>query len=108
MNTGKSISIVWRNENYGAVSHAVAFRASVEPHPSDTAMTKTKLSRIYKRCGFKQNESRGAWIAEYCAADVPAKLIAELTAAGYVVEHKGCFRSLDDASAAAIKCNVTF
>lgn len=97
MKTETKISIIWRNENYGSVSRAVAFRAVVEPYPSDTAMT--KLARIYKRCGFEMNQNRVAWIAEDCAADAPAKLIAELTAAGYVVEHRGCFRSLDEVSA---------
>lgn len=83
----KVLTITWRDENYGHVSGAVAFRTALEPFPSETESR--KLARIYKKNGFELNFNRQAWIAEYKPADTPIRLVEVLKEAGYTVINKG-------------------
>lgn len=84
----KTITIHWRDENYGRVSGSVAFRSEVEPYPSDTAHS--KLVRAYKRHGFEVDHSRAAWIAVRKPEDMPVRLSEDLEKLGYQVTHAGC------------------
>jgi len=84
----KTISITWRNENYGRISGAVAFRASVEPFPSETESK--RLGRLYRKCGFDVNHQRACWMAEESRGEpLPVRLDAALREAGYDVVHGG-------------------
>jgi len=83
----KVLTITWRDENYGRVSGAVAFRAMLDPFPSQTEST--KLGRLYKKCGFELNFNRQSWIAEYKPEDTPVRLVETLEEAGYTVINKG-------------------
>lgn len=89
--TGKTINITWRDENYGPVSGAVAFRAAIEPHPSEAASR--KIQRAYKEAGFELNFNRQAWIAEENSDEAPEKLVEGLTALGYEVYSQGAIPS---------------
>lgn len=83
----KTIELSWRDENYGNVYGSVAFRAWVEPHPSDTEHT--RLARVYKKHGFEANNSRAAWIAPAKDLNMPVRLTEALQAIGYEVAHAG-------------------
>lgn len=84
----KVLTITWRNEGYGRVSEdSVAFRTMLEPFPSQTEST--KLSRLYKKCGFELNFNRQSWIAEFKPADTPVRLVETLKDAGYTVVNVG-------------------
>lgn len=84
----KTITLTWRDENYGRVSGAVAFRDFVEPYPSDTAHA--KLARVYKRHGFEADHSRAAWIATHKPEDMPTRLVEDLEKLGYEMTNDGC------------------
>jgi len=102
--TPKTVTLTWRDESYGGIGRSFAFRAKVERYPSDAAAD--KLARIYRRNGFKLNESRMAWIAEQPKDDAPLLLAEALEAAGYEVGHKGavpqCIEDLQAGSAPRI------
>lgn len=86
----KTLTIVWRDENYSRIHDAFAFRSHVEPHPSDTEAK--KVARIYKKHGFETNMQRAAWIAEFAQSDqpdLPIKLVEALKDAGYTVKNAG-------------------
>lgn len=83
----KILTITWRNENYGRINDASAFRAELEPYPSDSE--DRKIARIYKKNGYKFDESRCSWIAEFKSKDTPSMLVDSLTAAGYKVVNRG-------------------
>lgn len=86
-NTEKTITITWRDENYGGVSNSVAFRAMIEPYPSETA--KKKIIRAYKNAGFELHFNRQAWIAEDSIETAPSTLIENLESLGYQVTNCG-------------------
>ncbi|MBY3158405.1 hypothetical protein HFO56_39590 [Rhizobium laguerreae] len=86
-NTEKSIVLTWRDENYGQVRGSVAFRAAIEPYPSDAA--KAKVVRAYKAAGFELHSVRQAWIAPDSIESIPATLVEKLEAIGYKVTHDG-------------------
>jgi len=89
--TSKGITLHWRDENYGRVHAAQAFRyGATDPagHFSDTAHA--RLGRLFRRHGFHFNSSRASWIAEGRPADAPSALAEALSEAGYAVRHTGC------------------
>ena len=91
----KTVTLIWRNESYGSIGRCFAFRADVEPYPSDTA--ERNLARLYRRHGFKANETRAAWIAEHPADDAAVRLVEALKEAGYQVENEGAVpQSVED------------
>jgi phosphopentomutase len=83
----KVLTIIWRDENYGRINDATAFRAELEPFPSDSEGR--KLARIYKKSGYEFNENRYSWIAEYKSKDTPLLLIDALRDAGYEIVNRG-------------------
>lgn len=81
-----TLDLYWRDENYGSISRAFAFRASPDALLSDTA--DLKMRRAFGRNGFKYVESRGAWVAEgRIGTDAPVRLVTDLETLGYKVEH---------------------
>jgi hypothetical protein len=86
-NTEKSIVLTWRNENYGQVSGSVAFRAMIEPYPSEAA--KARVVRAYKSAGFELHAARQAWLAPEAVESIPAALVEKLEALGYQVTSQG-------------------
>jgi hypothetical protein len=87
--TEKTITITWRDENYGRISGSVAFRVyDIEPFPSMTGQK--KLQTVYKNAGFEFNNSRQSWIAEENPAKAGPDLAAALEELGYEVKHSGC------------------
>lgn len=86
-NTEKSIVITWRNENYGQVTGALAFRATIDPYPSEAA--KTRVVRAYKSAGFELHTARQAWLAPEAVESIPVTLVDKLEALGYHVSHQG-------------------
>ncbi|MCV9964751.1 hypothetical protein OIU34_22935 [Pararhizobium sp. BT-229] len=86
-NTEKTITITWRDENYGSVSHSVAFRAMGAPLPSETE--KKKIVRAYRNAGFELNFNRQTWIAKKSIETAPATLIQNLENLGYEVTNRG-------------------
>lgn len=97
----KNITIVWRDENYGRINDAFAFRSHCEPCQSDTE--NKKVARLYKKMGFEVNQTRASWIAEYAAADTPLKLVAALEEMGYTVKNAGAAPSILAQPAEAMK-----
>lgn len=87
----KTVELIWRNENYGSISGSLAFRHTVEPYPSETAVM--KLHRVFRKAGFKAVESRGAWICGRADERTAARLVELLAEAGYGVEHHGAVPS---------------
>ncbi|WP_372395349.1 hypothetical protein ABMY26_07245 (plasmid) [Azospirillum sp. HJ39] len=83
-----AIVINWRDENYGRISGALAFRPTVAPFPSDTMAA--RIVRIYRRHGFAMHPGRDSYVNQQPTADTPAQLAAALTAAGFIVTHAGC------------------
>jgi hypothetical protein len=83
----KVITMTWRDENYGRVYEAQAFRYMKDPWPSETE-TK-KLGSMFKKHGFEVNMDRAAWIAQYQPEDACVKLVEALEEAGYTVESRG-------------------
>ncbi len=83
----KTITITWRDENYGRIHDAQAFRYEKDPFPSQTETQ--NIARIIKRNGFEANLQRASWIAEYKSEDVCLALTEAFEAAGYVVKHAG-------------------
>lgn len=86
MTTEKTIRITWRDENYGPVSGALAFRAMVEENVSETFMK--KVYRAYKAAGFELNFNRQSWIA-VDKPDAPEKLVEALESLGLSPVHSG-------------------
>lgn len=86
-NTEKTITITWRDENYGSVNGSVAFRAMIEPYPSETA--KKKITRAYKNAGFELHFNRQVWLAQESIETAPIKLIENLESLGYQVTNRG-------------------
>ncbi|MDW9481267.1 hypothetical protein GOB57_21720 [Sinorhizobium meliloti] len=86
-NTEKTITITWRDENYGSVNGSVAFRAMIEPYPSETA--KKKIIRAYKNAGFELHFNRQAWIAQESIETAPTALIDNLESLGFQVTNCG-------------------
>jgi hypothetical protein len=86
-NNEKSIVITWRNENYGQVSGSVAFRATINPYPSEAA--KVRVVRAYKSAGFELHAARQAWLAPEAVESIPTTLVEKLEALGYRVAHQG-------------------
>jgi hypothetical protein len=87
MATEKKITITWRNENYGRISDAQAFRYEKDPYPSDTE--RTKLARMFRKHGFDVHPQRGCWMAEYEPEDACVRLVEALQEAGYTVDNVG-------------------
>ena len=83
----KTITFVWRDENYGRVHAKYAFRCSVEPFPSATA--DTKLARLFRKAGFAVNHNRAAWICEDGPDNAGLHLIELVKGAGFEVKHWG-------------------
>ncbi|WP_448205400.1 hypothetical protein [Azospirillum sp. sgz302134] len=83
-----TLTVTWRDENYGGIYRAKAFRATVSPVVSDAILE--KLARLFRRHGFAMNPRRGSWIAENCADQALHDLVRDLSDAGYLVLHKGC------------------
>lgn len=83
----KIVKITWRNENYGHVHDAQAFRYEKDPYPSETE--RTKLARLFKKHGFEVHPQRHCWMAEYKPADACVGLVEALEEAGYTVENHG-------------------
>ncbi len=83
----KIITITWRDENYGRVYEAQAFRYMKDPWPSETE-TK-KLARLFRKNDFDFHVQRCCWMAEYKPADACVKLVEALEEAGYTVENRG-------------------
>ncbi len=84
-----TLDLYWRDENYGSISRAYAFRASPDALLSDTA--DLKMRRAFGRHGFRYAESRGAWVAEgKLGTDAPARLAEDLGRLGYAVGHHHC------------------
>jgi hypothetical protein len=86
--TPVAIVINWRDENYGRISGALAFRPTVAPFPSDAMAT--RLLRLYRRHGFAMHPTRDSFVNQQPTADTAAQLGAALSAAGYIVTHAGC------------------
>jgi hypothetical protein len=83
----KIVKITWRDENYGRVHEAQAFRYEKDPYPSETE--RTKLARLFKKHGFEVHSQRHCWMAEYKPADACVRLVEALEEAGYAVENHG-------------------
>lgn len=83
----KVMTITWRDENYGRVYEAQAFRYEKDPYPSDTE--RNKLARVFRKHGFDVHPQRHCWMAEYKPADACVKLVEALEEAGYTVENRG-------------------
>lgn len=58
----RTITISWRDENYGRINNTLAFRFRCDPALSDTGMK--KLVRLLRKNGFTFNTSCDSWIAE--------------------------------------------
>ncbi|MCZ7860894.1 hypothetical protein O9X98_05705 [Agrobacterium salinitolerans] len=86
-NTEKTITITWRDENYGAVSGTVAFRAMIEPFPSETV--KKKIMKAYEGAGFELHFNRQAWMAPESIETAPTTLVENLESLGYQVTNCG-------------------
>jgi hypothetical protein len=86
-NAEKTITLTWRDENYGPVSHSIAFRATIEPYPSETV--KKKIMMAYKSAGFELHFDRQAWLASEDAETAPTQLIENLELLGYQVTNSG-------------------
>jgi hypothetical protein len=84
----KTINLTWRDENYGEISGAVAFRANITPYPSET--TKRKIATAYKAAGFDLHFKRQSWVARQSTEAAPLALIENLEAMGYEVANNGC------------------
>jgi hypothetical protein len=82
----KMINLIWRDENYGPISGVVAFRAVIEPYPSETQ--KKKVTKAYKAAGFELNHHRQSWISHE-AETAPIALAAALEDLDYVITHCG-------------------
>lgn len=93
----KTITITWRDENYGRIHEAQAFRYEKDPFPSQTESR--KIAAIIKRHGFEAHMQRASWIAEYKPEEVCVALIEELEASGYVVKHAGAVPDILSAAA---------
>jgi hypothetical protein len=89
-----TLTLTWRDENYGRIWNAKAFRSTPEPNLSDSAML--KLARLYRRSGFNLNQGRMSWIAEDCPDETLIQLVDALTLAGFTVVHRGCVPSVLD------------
>lgn len=100
----KEITIIWRNENYGRIDDAFAFRASVEPFPSATAQR--KLASIYKKAGFELHSDRQIWVANWKATtqpDIPVRLEGLLQDEGYIVKRGGIATDIFPRAEAAVR-----
>lgn len=86
-NTDKTIIITWRDENYGPINGAVAFRAMIEPMPSETA--KKKIVKAYKDAGFELHFNRQVWIAQDDIETAPTALVENLENMGYEITNCG-------------------
>jgi hypothetical protein len=83
----KSLTITWRDEAYGALSHKrAAFR--VYGYGQTTIMREIRpLRPAYERAGFRFDNARAAWVADDVAN---ARTLCEALAAdGWTVEHAG-------------------
>ncbi len=89
----RPLTLVWRDENYGRVYRAKAFRPGGDQLdlPDET---RERLARLYGRHGFEFNHGRAAWIAEYCEDQAILDLVAALTAEGFAVKHTGAVPAL--------------
>lgn len=83
-----TITLIWRNENYGSIFNAKAFRHQLDAEMSDSRAT--KLRRLFARHGFTFKENRASWIAESCPDNVPIGLVCALQEVGYTVDNVGC------------------
>lgn len=83
----KIMKITWRDENYGRIYEAQAFRYEKDPYPSETE--RTKLGRLFRKHGFDVHVQRQCWMAEYALADACVRLVEALEEAGYTVENRG-------------------
>jgi len=82
------VTLGWRDENYGSVHAASAFRVlDHEPYMSDTAYG--KMVAKFRKHGFQINHTRAAWIAENPKPGYLERLVAELEALGCVLKHEG-------------------
>jgi hypothetical protein len=81
-----SLTVTWRDENYGRYSGCVAaFRLYDTVALSDRA-----IARVHgkaRRAGFEFCPARCAWIAY--SADAPVRLVEALQALGHSVTHEG-------------------
>jgi hypothetical protein len=76
----KTLSLQPRDENYGSVAAASAFRVYQE-YNSETE--RTKLERIFRKAGYAFNWSRCSWIAT--KADAWSRVVELCADAGYNV-----------------------
>ena len=86
--TPVAVVLNWRDENYGRISGALAFRPTVAP-PSSDAMA-LRLQRIYRRHGFTMHPTRDSYVNQQPTDDTAGQLAAALIAAGFLVTHAGC------------------
>ncbi|MBB3267668.1 hypothetical protein FHW79_005333 [Azospirillum sp. OGB3] len=83
-----TITLTWRDENYGSIHRASAFRVAAEPVLTGAA--RKKLVQMFQQHFFSFHTRRNAWIAEGCPDNAPGDLSGALAAAGYTVAHAGC------------------
>jgi len=82
------VTLGWRDENYGSVYAASAFRVlDHEPYMSETAYG--KMARQFRKNGFQINHTRAAWVAENPKPGYLTKLVSDLEALGLVLKHEG-------------------
>jgi hypothetical protein len=91
----KTITLTWRNENYGPVYDAFAFRTSIDPFPSETLSRQVAV--VYRKAGFQLHMNRQAWIAEdklTSEPDLPLRITSLLEDKGFIVRHAGAVPSI--------------
>lgn len=79
------IRLRWSGESDGRVSGTLAFRADVEPSPSEAM--KGQLIRLYLGAFLTVDFDRAAYIAQAPHPDAPLTLVRDLEDAGFVVQH---------------------
>lgn len=81
-----TVTITWREENYGAVSGKVAFR-TYDRHLL-VEVARRRADRTIRDAGFIWHDQRSAWLADAMPGR-KAGLTAALEAAGFQVKHAG-------------------
>jgi hypothetical protein len=86
----KTITITWRDENYGPISGTIAFRSIIDPAPSESKAK--EVQRAFKATGFEFDHRRASWIAKSGMDEGKATteaLIEKLELMGLEIFHKG-------------------
>jgi len=91
------LKLVWRDENYGHVRNAFAFRAHFDPEISNSK--RNTAVKAFLANGFEFDDARASWIARGKPEDMPLWLAEALEDAGFELEHGGAVPdALDDST----------